>query len=181
MTRTSGNPRETDLESAAGVLGFGKVTAAEGPEGARRGVVTPFARPQRRLRRGDERLDLAAEVDRLTRENEDLRAQLAAHSSQLVIDAALKAGARLLAVVRAEVELRIAEGRWALQKVRNESRIALAEADEELARLESLKRQLAHQTQAFAADLTALVDAKLPAPEPPASLDETLADRLRRS
>ncbi|HEY7398166.1 MAG TPA: hypothetical protein VH538_07685 [Gaiellaceae bacterium] len=142
--------------------------------------MTPFARPQRRLRRGDDRLDLAGEVERLQRENDDLRAQLAAQSSQLIVDAALKAGARLLAVVRAEVELRIAEGRWALQKVRNETRVAVAEANEEVARLESLKRQLAHQTQAFAADLTALVDSKLPPPAP-ASLDETLTDRLRRS
>ncbi len=142
--------------------------------------MTPFARPQRRLRRNDDRVDLAAEVERLKRENEDLRAQLAAHDSKIVIDAALSAGARVLAVVRAELELRIAEGRWALQKVTNESNIAIAAAKDELVRLESLKRQLAHQTQAFAADLTALVDAKLPAPPPP-SLDETLADRLRQS
>ena len=143
--------------------------------------MTPFARPQRRLRRNDDRVDLAAEVERLKRENEDLRAQLAAHDSTIVIGAALSAGARVLAVVRAEVELRIAEGRWALQKVTNESNIAVAAAMDELVRLESLKRQLAHQTQAFAADLTALVDAKLPAPPPPPSLDETLADRLRQS
>ena len=138
-----------------------------------------FARPQRRLRRGDERVDLALEIERLRRENDDLRAQLAAHSSKLIVDAALSAGARVLAVVRAEDELRIAEGCWALQKARNESNLALAEAGAELGRLESLKRQLALQTQAFAADLTALVDAKLPAPPQP-SLDETLADRLRR-
>jgi hypothetical protein len=141
--------------------------------------VTPFARPQRLLRRNDDRVDLAAEVERLKRENDDLRAQLAAHNSKIVIDAALSAGARVLAVVRAEVELRIAEGRWALQKVRNESNIAVAAANDELVRLESLKRQLAHQTQAFAADLRALVDAKLPAPPQPPSLDETLAERLR--
>ena len=157
------------------------MTAAEGPEGARRGVVTPFARPQRRLRRGDDRFDLAAEVERLKHENADLRAQLAAHDSRIVIEAALSAGARVLAVVRAEVELRIAEGRWALQKVRNESNVAIAAAKDELVRLESLKRQLAHQTQAFAADLTALVDAKLPAPPQPPSLDETLAERLRNN
>ena len=160
-------------------MNFGKVTAAEGPDGARRGVVTPFARPQRRLRRSDERVDLAVEIERLRRENDDLRAQLAAHNSKLIVDAALSAGARVLAVVRAEVELRIAEGRWALQKARNESSVALAEATAEISRLESLKRQLALQTQAFAADLTALVDSKLPAPPQP-SLDETLADRLRR-
>ena len=87
----------------------------------------------------------------------------------------------MLAVVQAEVELRIAEGRWSLQKVRNESNVAVAAAKDELLRLESLKRQLAHQTQSFAADLTALVDAKLPTPPPPPSLDETLADRLRNS
>jgi uncharacterized protein with gpF-like domain len=143
--------------------------------------VTPFARPSRRLRKNDERVDLAVEVERLERENADLRAQLAAHNSKIVIDAALSAGARVLAVVRAEVELRIAEGRWALQKVRNESNASVAAARDEIARLESLKRQLAHQTHAFAADLTALVDSKLPEPPQPPSLDQTLAERLRPS
>ena len=140
--------------------------------------MTPFARPSRRLRRGDERLDQAAEVERLTRENADLRAQLAAHNSKIVIDAALSAAARLLAVVQSEVELRIAQGRWALQKSRNESNAALAAAHEEIARLESLKRQLSHQTHAFAADLAALVDSRMPAPPKPPALDEALADRL---
>ena len=142
--------------------------------------MTPFARPSRR-RRTEEDVDLAAEVERLTRENADLRAQLAAHNSKVVLDAALGAAARVLAVVRAEVELRIAEGRWTLQKVQNESNAAVASARDELARLDSLKRQLAHQTHAFAADLTALVDAKLPAPPQPPSLDQTLAERLRPS
>jgi hypothetical protein len=154
------------------------MTAAEGPDGARRGVVTPFARPARRLRRGEER-DFAAEAERLARENADLRAQLDAHNSRIVIDAALSAAARLLAVVQAEVELRIAEGRWAVQKARNESNAAIAAANVEIARLESLKRQLAHQTHAFAADLNALVDARMPAPPPPPSLDQALTDRLR--
>ena len=130
--RFSGNRTACHLESSWD-LAFGKVTAAEGPEGARRGVVTPFARPSRRLRRGDERLDQTAEIERLTRENADLRAQLAAHNSKIVIDAALSAAARLLAVVQSEVELRIAEGRWALQKSRNESNAALAAAHEEIA------------------------------------------------
>lgn len=157
------------------------MTAAEGPEGARRGVVTPFARPQRRLRRSEDRPDLTQEIERLSRENDDLRAQLAAQSSKILIDAALSAAARLLAVVQAEVELRIAEGRWSLQKVRNESNAAIAAANDEILRLESLKRQLAHQTQSFAADLRALVDSSMPAPPPPPSLDETLADRLRNN
>jgi len=143
--------------------------------------VTPFARPSRRLRKNDGRIDLAAEVERLQRENDDLRAQLAAHNSKIVIDAALSAGARVLAVVRAEVELRIAEGRWALQKVRNESNASIASAKDEIARLESLKRQLSHQTHAFAADLAALVDSKLPEPPQPPSLDDALAERLRPS
>ena len=139
--------------------------------------MTPFARPARRLRRSDER-DLAADVERLTRENTDLRAQLEAQSSKIIIDAALSAAARLLAVVRAEVELRIAEGRWAVQKARNDANAAIAAANDEIARLESLKRQLAWQTQAFAADLNALVDSRLPAPQAPPSLDQALTDRL---
>jgi len=153
------------------------VTAAERPENAKRGVVTPFARPARRLRRSEER-DLAAELERLAGENADLRAQLESHSSKIIIDAALSAAARLLGVVRAEVELRIAEGRWAVQKARNDANAAKAAAHDEIERLESLKRQLAWQTQAFAADLNALVDSRLPAPPRPPSLDEALTDRL---
>ena len=64
--------------------------------------------------------------------------------------------------------------------MRNESNAAIAAANDEILRLESLKRQLAHQTQSFAADLRALVDSSMPTPPPP-SLDETLADRLRNN
>ena len=157
------------------------MAAAAMSVGAKRGVVTPFVRPSRRGRKDDGHAGLAEEVERLRRENEDLRAQLAAERAEVVVRAALAAAARVLAVVRGEAELRIAEARWALLKQQADADAAIARTNDELARLESLKRQLSHQTNAFAADLTALVQSRLePAPSTEA-LDAALADRLRDS
>ena len=152
------------------------MAAAERTSVAKRGVVTPFVRS---ARKGDDRPELVDELERLRRENLDLRAQLAAERAQIVMDAALSAAARVLAVVRGEAELRVAEARWALQKARNESDAAIAAAHDELARLASMKRQLSDETNAFAADLTALVKSHLDvAQHQPESLDQALADRL---
>jgi len=85
----------------------------------------------------------------------------------------------VLAVVQGEAELKIAEARWALTKMRNESDAAIAAAHDELARLASLRRQVSEQTNAFAADLTSLVKSHLDSAEhQPESLDQALADRL---
>ena len=156
------------------------MAAAEHSIGAKRGVVTPFVRPSRR-RKDDDRGELVDELERLKRENADLRAQLAAERAEVIVHAALTAAARVLSVVRGEAELRIAEGRWALQKQRNESALAVAQAKDELARLASLKRQLSQQTNAFAADLTALVKSRLEPVASTESLDQALADRLRET
>lgn len=151
------------------------MAAAEPMSVAKRGVVTPFVR---RARKDDDRADLVEELERLRRENLDLRAQLAAERAQIVMDAALSAAARVLAVVRGEAELRIAEARWALQKLRSESDAAVAAAHDELVRLAYLKRQVSDQTNAFAADLTALVKSHLDVAQQQESLDQALADRL---
>ena len=123
------------------------MAAADRTSVAKRGVVTPFVR---RASKDDDRPDLVDELERLRRENVDLRAQLAAERAQIVMDAALSAAARVLAVVRGEAELRVAEARWALTKMRDESDAAIAQAHDELARLASLKRQVSDQTNAFA-------------------------------
>jgi hypothetical protein len=159
---------------------YGKgMAAAEPMSVAKRGVVTPFVR---RARKDDDRGDLVEELERLRRENVDLRAQLAAERAQIVMDAALSAAARVLAVVRGEAELRVAEARWALEKMRRESDAAIAAAHDELARLAYLKRQVSDQTNAFAADLTALVKSHLVAEQSQQeSLDQALADRLPES
>jgi hypothetical protein len=151
------------------------MAAAEPMSVAKRGVVTPFVR---RARKDDDRAELVEELERLRRENLDLRAQLAAERAQIVMDAALSAAARVLAVVRGEAELRIAEARWALQKLRSESDAAVAAAHDELVQLAYLKRQVSDQTNAFAADLTALVKSHLDVAQQQESLDQALADRL---
>jgi hypothetical protein len=157
---------------------YGKgMAAAEPMSVAKRGVVTPFVR--RASKDVDDRGDLVEELERLRRENIDLRAQLAAERAQIVMDAALSAAARVLAVVRGEAELRVAEARWALDKMRRESDAAIAAAHDELVRLAYLKRQVSDQTNAFAADLTALVKSHLVAEQnQQESLDQALADRL---
>ena len=152
------------------------MAAADRTSVAKRGVVTPFVR---RASKDDDRPELVDKLERLRRENVDLRAQLAAERAQIVMDAALSAAARVLAVVRGEAELRVAEARWALTKMRNESDAAIAQAHDELARLASLKRQVSDQTNAFAADLTSLVKSHLESVQhQPESLDQALADRL---
>jgi len=164
--------------------GFSKLhgkgmAAAEPMSVAKRGVVTPFVR---RARKDEDRTDLVEELERLRRENLDLRAQLAAERAQIVMDAALSAAARVLAVVRGEAELRVAEARWTMQKLKDESEAAVAAAHDELARLAYLKRQVSDQTNAFAADLTALVKSHLEVvQQQPESLDQALADRLPES
>jgi len=152
------------------------MAAADRTSVAKRGVVTPFVR---RAHKDDDGADLVEELERLRRENLDLRAQLAAERAQIVVHAALAAAARVLAVVQGEAELKIAEARWALTKMRNESDAAIAAAHDELARLASLRRQVSEQTNAFAADLTSLVKSHLDSAEhQPESLDQALADRL---